>query len=66
MRDAIKDIRNATGLSQARFALFYDIPKRTIENWESGKTNPPGYVVKLLRRCVAADFGENDEEQDGY
>lgn len=44
----IKDIRASTHLSQAGFAERYNIPKRTIENWESGVSVPPTYVIELL------------------
>ena len=56
MKDMIKEIRQLTGLSQAKFAARYEIPKRTIENWETGKTEPPEYVYKLLLRVVVEDF----------
>lgn len=45
---SIKDIRQQTGLSQAAFATRFFIPKRTIENWESGARIPPDYVRLLL------------------
>lgn len=64
MKDTIKEIRKQTGLSQAKFSERYNIPKRTIENWESGKNEPPEYVVDLLRRCVNADF-PTDAENNG-
>lgn len=44
----IKDARNRLGLSQAKFAEKFDIPVRTLEDWESGKSSPPKYVLKLL------------------
>ena len=56
MKEMIKEIRKLTGLSQAKFAARYEIPKRTIENWETGKTEPPEYVYKLLLRVVVEDF----------
>lgn len=56
MKEKIKEIRKLTGLSQAKFAARYEIPKRTIENWETGKTEPPEYVYKLLLRVVVEDF----------
>lgn len=51
----IKEIRNASGLTQEAFAKKYNIPKRTLEGWESGKRNPPGYVLMLLERVVQED-----------
>ena len=50
--EKIKSIRARTGLSQAAFAARYEIPKRTIENWESGLRTPPPYVLRLLSEAV--------------
>lgn len=51
----IKELRNFTGLSQRAFSDKYKIPKRTIENWESGKSKCPDYVRQLLERAVLED-----------
>lgn len=48
----IKDIRAHTGLSQAAFATRYCIPRRTVENWESGTSACPDYLRLLLTRDV--------------
>lgn len=46
----IKDARLNAGLTQAKMSEVFEIPKRTIENWETGKRNPPAYVEKLIIR----------------
>lgn len=51
----IKEIRDLTGLSQAKFAEKYNIPKRTIESWESEIRKCSDYVVELLEFRVKAD-----------
>ena len=51
----IKELRELLGESQAKFAERYGIPKRTIENWESGIRKPPEYVLTLLERAVKED-----------
>lgn len=55
----IKEIRSLTGLSQAKFASRFEIPKRTIESWEAGERTPPEYVTKMLERIVEIDFVAN-------
>lgn len=45
----IKTLRAATGLTQKAFAELTDIPKRTIEQWESERRNPPAYLLKLIK-----------------
>ena len=44
----IKELRTASGLSQAKFAKLLEIPTRTIEDWESGRHKPHDYVIKLI------------------
>lgn len=45
----VKDIREKTGLSQARFAMLIGVSKRTLENWEQGRRHPTGPAKALLR-----------------
>ena len=52
----IKEIRTLTGLSQVNFGKKYNIPVRTIQDWETEKRNPPAYVVELLEFKVRYDI----------
>ena len=54
--NSIKKIRSYTGLSQAKFSQKYNIPTRTVENWESGSRKCPEYLIQLLSRVVQEDF----------
>lgn len=44
----IKDLRAMAKLSQREFSEYFGIPKRTIEDWDSGKRTPPDYLVDLI------------------
>lgn len=44
----IKELRTACGMTQQAFADYLNIPKRSVENWEYGKTEPPEYLVELI------------------
>lgn len=44
----IKEARTAAGLTQQQMSDLLRIPKRTIENWENGKREPPEYVKYLV------------------
>lgn len=44
----IKELRQQTGLSQTAFARYFEIPVRTVQDWEQGKRKPPEYLVKLM------------------
>ena len=44
----IKELRLQTGLSQSAFAKYFEIPLRTVQDWEQDKRKPPEYLVKLI------------------
>ena len=54
----IKEIRATTGLSQQKFGDWLGIPKRTLQNWESGVATPPAYIVKLIEYYVKKERSE--------
>ena len=45
----VKEIRRATGLSQAKFAGMIQVEIGTLRNWEQGRRNPTGPAKALLR-----------------
>lgn len=51
----IKKMREYLNVSRAEFSRRYNIPVRTLENWESGKSKCPDYVIQLLERAVLED-----------
>ena len=44
----IKELREAAKITQKEFAEYFNISRRTVENWECGRTNPPNYLVELM------------------
>lgn len=58
----IKDIRSKSGLTQKQFAEKYGIPKRTIENWETGVRKCPTYVISMLNILVDLGLGLSENE----
>lgn len=44
----IKEARVKAGLTQAKMAEVFKIPKRTIENWETGSRKPPEWAEILI------------------
>lgn len=45
----VREIRNLTGLSQAKFAQILDVNVGTLRNWEQGLREPTGPAKALLR-----------------
>ena len=44
----IKELRTAAGMTQQAFAEYLHIPKRNIENWETGTARPAEYLIELI------------------
>lgn len=51
----ISEMRELLNESRTAFSKRYNIPVRTLENWESGKNQCPEYVRELLERAVKED-----------
>jgi putative transcriptional regulator len=45
---SVASIREATGLSQARFAQLLGVSARTLQEWEQGRRAPSGAARTLL------------------
>lgn len=48
----MRALRACAGMTQKEFAEFTEIPQRTIEGWESGRRQPPAYLVKLIEHKI--------------
>lgn len=52
----IREMRRRLGDTQSEFAARYDIPFRTVQNWETGLRKPSDYVIRLLENRVREDL----------
>jgi DNA-binding XRE family transcriptional regulator len=59
----IKEARIKFGLSQQHLSDITGIPKRSIENWETGARKCPGYVERLVVESLEQKFGTTDYQE---
>ena len=52
----LREMRAQLGLTQQGFAKRYDIPFRTVQNWETGLRRPPEYIIRLLEYRIRHDL----------
>lgn len=52
----IRGMRMLLGDTQSEFAARYQIPFRTIQNWEAGVRKPPEYLMSFLEHRIQADL----------
>lgn len=47
-KEILKMAREKMGVSQARFADYFGVPKRTYQDWEYGLRKMPEYLLRLM------------------
>ncbi len=52
----IREMRTWLGDTQKEFAARYNIPFRTVQNWETGVRKPPEYIMNLLEQHIKKDL----------
>lgn len=55
----IKELRQQTGLTQAEFANKFNIPVKSLQNWEIGRTSPPVYIPEMIETILTFEAGSN-------
>lgn len=58
----IHDLRLETGMSQRDFAIYFDLPVRTVQEWEQNRRQPPTYLITLLQRLIEMEAKGSREE----
>lgn len=43
-----KELRQVSGMTQKEFAEYFEIPKRSVENWDAEARKCPEYLLKLM------------------
>ena len=49
LSERIRALRAETGLNRKQFAEHFQIPLRTVEEWEAGRRKPPEYIPRLIK-----------------
>ena len=48
----IKELRESTGMNRREFCEYFDIPYRTVTEWERDNRHAPEYVLRLLEHYI--------------
>ena len=62
----IRALREETGLNRKQFAEHFQIPLRTVEEWEAGRRKPPKYIPRLIKYQIMYErqFGKSMVDKD--
>jgi len=42
------ELRKESGMNQTEFARYFNIPRRTVQNWDLGVRECPSYLLDLM------------------
>ena len=58
----IEDLRESTGMTRREFCEYFDIPYRTVTEWERDVRHAPDYVLRLLEYYIRMEKLVKDDE----
>ncbi len=48
----IKELRESTGMNRKEFCDYFEIPYRTVTEWERDNRHAPDYLIRLLEYYI--------------
>ncbi len=62
----LKELRKKLGITQKEFAEYFDVQFRSLQRWETGRSEPPYGIEKRIERIVYLEkrLGIKKEDYD--
>ena len=60
----IKALRIKMKLNRKDFCTYFEIPYRTVSDWETGKRTMPTYLLKLMKYKVRQEAIQQEVSKD--
>lgn len=57
------ELRKGTGMNRKEFAEYFEIPYRTVQDWELGNRKMPEYLFRLMAYKVRMENIGNNKER---
>lgn len=64
-KERIRELRESTGLTRKEFCKAFQIPYRTVTEWELGNRHAPEYVLRLLEYYIRHEALAKSESAGG-
>ena len=58
----IKELRESTGMNRREFCDYFQIPYRTVTEWERDNRHAPEYVLRLLEYYIRMEKRMKEEK----
>ena len=73
LKEELIELRKSTDMNRREFCEYFDIPYRTVQDWESGKRSMPSYLLRLMRYKVEMEnmkkenmCNAQDKKKEGF
>ena len=66
-KDRIIELRESTGMNRKEFCEYFQIPYRTVTEWERDNRHAPEYVIRLLEYYIRMEGlmkNRNEDKED--
>ena len=63
-REKIKGLRESTGMTRKEFCEYFNIPYRTVTEWERDNRHAPEYVLRLLEYYIRMEGLVKDKTEE--
>lgn len=60
----IKELRESTGMNRREFCDYFEIPYRTVTEWERDNRHAPEYVMRLLEYYIRMENLEKEKADE--
>ncbi|MDE7266165.1 MAG: helix-turn-helix domain-containing protein [Lachnospiraceae bacterium] len=67
-KDRLIELRESAGMNRRQFAEYFEIPYRTVQDWELGNREMPEYLLRLIAyklqmEKLVENGGDSDEQK---
>ncbi|MEE1086837.1 MAG: helix-turn-helix domain-containing protein [Schaedlerella sp.] len=59
----IRELRESTGMNRREFCEYFQIPYRTVTEWERDNRHAPEYVLRLLEYYIKTEMLNKKKEE---
>ena len=59
----IKELRESTGMNRKEFCQYFNIPYRTVTEWERDTRHAPEYLIRLLEYYIRMENLLKDQDE---
>ena len=56
-KDYLIRLRESTGMTRKEFCEYFEIPYRTVQDWELGNRKMPDYLLRLMEYKIRMEQG---------